>query len=433
MTKELFEKLESWTWSSAVFGLGYVGLPLVVTQARAGVKVTGFDIDPVIAEQLARGRSHIDDVTDEDLADVKHNTAFTSNVEDAKSADVLFICVPTPLQVGKLPDVTFIERAAEAISTILRPGQIVILESTTYPGTTEDAVLPILRRTGLDIDKDFLLAYSPERVDPGNASFRTANIPRVVGGVTESSGKAAQLVYRRFVEKVFAVSSARAAEMAKLLENTFRWVNIALANEMASVARAIGVDVYEVIDAAATKPFGFMPFYPGPGVGGHCIPLDPFYLQWAARLTGEGTRFIELAEVINSRMPQVVVSRVQDALNEHSIALRGARVLILGVAYKPNVSDHRESPALEVILGLQRAGANVSYADPHVPQLDEHGVSMRSVQLSDGAVDDADCVVIVCDHDAFDYASIAARAKLIVDTRNALGRRRLKGENVTSL
>jgi len=427
------ERLENWSWDAAVLGLGYVGLPLIVTMARAGIDVTGFDVNPEVVERLTAGRSHVDDVTDEDLAEVAARTRFTARIEDIKERDVLFICVPTPLAIGKQPDVSYIEKASELIGTILRPGHVVILESTTYPGTTENAVLPIMTATGLALDEDFLLGYSPERVDPGNASFRTSNIPRVVGGASEISTKAVELVYRRFVEKVFAVSNARTAEMAKLLENTFRWVNIALVNELAFVARAIGVDIWEVIEAAATKPFGYMPFYPGPGVGGHCIPLDPFYLQWAGRLAGEGTRFIELAETVNSRMPKVVVSRVQDALNEHGKALRGSRILVLGVAYKPNVRDYRESPALECIHGLIAGGAEISYADPHVPEIVEKGLSLEATPITPEAVASADCVLILCDHDAVDYEAVLRGGPIIVDTRNALGRRGLGGAHVRTL
>jgi len=430
MIDELFTKLENWTWSSGVVGLGYVGLPLVVTQARAGVPVIGFDVKKHVTDALSAGRSHIDDIADEELSEI--TARFTADPELLKEADVIFICVPTPLAVGKLPDISYIERAGETIAGILRPGQLVILESTTYPGTTEDTLRPILERSGLEVERDFLLAYAPERVDPANASFRTANIPRVVGGATPRSTDAAVLVYRRFIEKVHPVSSARTAEMAKLLENTFRWVNIALVNEMSSIARAIGVDIWEVVDAAATKPFGFMPFYPGPGVGGHCIPLDPFYLQWAARVTGEGTRFVELAEAINSRMPQVVVSRVQDALNERSKALRGSSVLVLGVAYKKNVRDFRESPAKETIAGLLQHGAIVSYSDPHVPSLREEGIELDSVPLDDETLAAADCVLILADHDAFDHTLVARASPLIVDTRNAMGRRGLRGDNVVS-
>jgi len=431
MIEELFTKLENWTWSSAVVGLGYVGLPLVVTQARAGVPVTGFDVKESVIDSLNAGRSHIDDIADDELAEI--DARFTSDPAKLSEADVIFICVPTPLAVGKLPDISYIERAGEAIAASLRRGQLVILESTTYPGTTEDTLLPILEKSGLKLEDDFLLAYAPERVDPANASFRTANIPRVVGGATLRSTAAAELVYRRFIEKVHPVSSARTAEMAKLLENTFRWVNIALVNEMSTIARAIGVDIWEVVDAAATKPFGFMPFYPGPGVGGHCIPLDPFYLQWAARVTGEGTRFVELAEAINSRMPQVVVSRVQDALNDHAKALRGSNVLVLGVAYKKNVRDFRESPAKETIGGLQQHGAVVTYSDPHVPSLRDEGIELDSVPLDERTLVDADCVLILADHDAFDHQLIARTARLVVDTRNALGRRGLRGDNVVTI
>jgi UDP-N-acetyl-D-glucosamine dehydrogenase len=433
MIERTLEKLESWSWDAAVLGLGYVGLPLVVTMARAGIRVTGFDVDPIVIENLAAGRSHVDDVTSEDLAEVAERTTFTTDPKALAEPDVLFICVPTPLAVGKQPDVSFITGAAETITRELRAGHVVVLESTTYPGTTESTVLPILEGSGLALDRDFLLAYSPERVDPGNASFRTSNIPRVVGGASEQSTKAAELVYLRFVEKVHRVPNARTAEMAKLLENTFRWVNIALVNELSFVARAIGVNIWDVIEAAATKPFGFMPFYPGPGVGGHCIPLDPFYLQWAARVTGEGTRFIELAEWVNSRMPQVVVSRVQEALNEYGKPLRGSTILVLGVAFKPNVRDHRESPALEVIRGLMAGGANVRYSDPHVPSVHEHGVELDTVPIDDDVISKADCVLILTDHDAVDYASVANNAALVIDTRNALGRRGLSATNVRPL
>lgn len=433
MTEKILEKLETWTWDAGVVGLGYVGLPLVVTMARAGIDVTGFDVRPEVAEALTAGRSHIDDVSDDDLAEVAARTRFSAKAEDLGERDVIFICVPTPLAVGKQPDLTYIETAARSVASVLRPGHLVILESTTYPGTTDDLLRPILESSGLALDRDFLLAYSPERVDPGNDSFRTANIPRVVGGASPRSTEAAALVYRRFVEKVHTVSSARAAEMAKLLENTYRWVNIALVNELSFVARSIGVDIWEVIEAAATKPFGYMPFYPGPGVGGHCIPLDPFYLQWAARATGEGTRFIELAEWINSRMPQIVVARVQEALNDAGKAMRGARILVLGVSYKPNVRDYRESPALEVIHHLENWGAEVSYADPHVPELDHAGLRMTSAPLAPETFAASDCVLILCDHDAVDYQAVVDRAPLVVDTRNALGRRGLRAPNTRSL
>jgi UDP-N-acetyl-D-glucosamine dehydrogenase len=429
----LRSRLDNAEFTAGVLGLGYVGLPLVVSLARAGIEVTGFDVKPEVADRLTNGRSHIDDVSSADLADVAARTRFTGDVEQLADRDVLFICVPTPLAVGKQPDVSFIERAAHSIATILRPGHLVILESTTYPGTTDEAVLPILESSGLKLGADFLLAYSPERVDPGNPSYNTMNIPRVVGGVTPDSTAAAEIVYRRIVPKVFAVSSARTAEMAKLLENTFRWVNIALVNELTFVARAIGVDVYEVIEAAATKPFGFMPFYPGPGVGGHCIPLDPFYLSWVARITGEGARFVELAESVNSKMPRVVVDRVGEALNEDSKAIKGSDVLVLGVAYKPDVSDQRESPALPVIHRLLQLGARVRYADPHVPSFQEQGIELTASDLTPEALRSADCVLVLCDHAAFDYVEVLRSSRVIVDTRNAFGKRGLRDPKITTL
>ena len=431
--QQVFDPIHSGTWSAAVVGLGYVGLPLVVTQAAAGVPVLGYDVTPAVIEALAAGRSHIDDVSDDDLARVSSLTRFSADPADLADADVVFICVPTPLAVGKQPDTTYIVSAARAVASALRPGQLVVLESTTYPGTTNRLVLPILESTGLKLDEDFLLAYSPERVDPGNQSFGTANIPRVVGGVSPASTVAAEQVYGRFVAKVHPVSDAKVAEMAKLLENTFRWVNIALANEMAGIARAIGVDIWEVIDAARTKPFGFMAFYPGPGVGGHCIPLDPFYLQWAAREIGEDARFIELAQWVNARMPQTVVSRLQDALNERAKPLRGSSVLVLGVSYKPNVRDYRESPTLEIIQRLQQAGAVVSYADPHVPLVDAHGVRLEAVEPTADNLGAADAVLILTDHDDVDYAAVAAAAPLILDTRNACRRRGVHAPQVIAL
>jgi UDP-N-acetyl-D-glucosamine dehydrogenase len=431
--EEILEKIESWNWGAAVVGLGYVGLPLVLTMARAGIDVTGFDISAGVVERLSSGRSHVDDVTDDDLAEVAGRTAFTTDIREAATRDVFFICVPTPLSMGKQPDMSYVEGAARAVASVLRPGHTVILESTTYPGTTENVVRPILESASLTLDEDFLLAYSPERVDPGNASFRTPNIPRVVGGASEQSSRAAAAIYRRFVEKVHVVSNARTAEMAKLLENTFRWVNIALVNEMSFIARAIGVDVWEVIEAAATKPFGYMPFYPGPGVGGHCIPLDPFYLAWAARMTGEGTRFVELAETINARMPRVVLERVQEALNEQGRSLRGARVLVLGVAFKPNVRDYRESPALDCMRLLEQWGADVRYADPLVPEVARSGIHLTATPLTPDEVASSDCVLILCDHDDVDYGMVVEKAPVVVDTRNALGRRGLRAPNVRSL
>lgn len=429
----LRSRLDNSEFSAGVLGLGYVGLPLVVSLARAGVKVTGFDVKSEVADRLNSGASHIDDISDEDLVAVNSHTNFTSDVQDMAECDVLFICVPTPLAVGKQPDVSYIERAAHSIATILRPGHLVILESTTYPGTTDEAVLPILEGTGLKLGVDFLLAYSPERVNPGDQNFNTMNIPRVVGGVGPESTAAAESVYRRIVPKVFTVSSARTAEMAKLLENTFRWVNIALVNELTFVARAVGVDIHEVIDAAATKPFGFMPFYPGPGVGGHCIPLDPFYLAWAARVTGEGARFVELAETVNSKMPRVVVDRVGEALNNRGKSIQGSTILVLGVAYKPDVSDQRESPALPVIERLIELGGIVAYSDPHVDHFRENGIDLASMPLSPQVLEAADAILVLTDHAAFDYAEVLKHAECIVDTRNAFGRRGLRDPKISTL
>lgn len=431
--QQVFDRIHNGTWTSAVVGLGYVGLPLVVTQADAGIPAIGFDVSADVVAALRGGRSHIDDVADEDLARVAGLTSFTTDAADLAKADVVFICVPTPLSVGLQPNTGYIESAARDLATALRPGQLVVLESTTYPGTTHDLVLPILRESGLELDRDFLLAYSPERVDPGNATFGTSNIPRIVGGVSQASTEAAEKVYARFVAKVHPVSDARVAETAKLLENTFRWVNIALVNEMATIARAMGVDIWEVIDAARTKPFGFMAFYPGPGVGGHCIPLDPFYLQWAARLTGEDARFIELAQWVNARMPQVVVARLQDALNDRAKALRGSKVLVLGVAYKANVRDYRESPTLHIIELLQRSGAVVSYADPHVPQVDAHGIRLDAVEANAAVLAECDAALILTDHDDVDYAIVAAHAPVVLDTRNACRRRGVHAANVVTL
>jgi UDP-N-acetyl-D-glucosamine dehydrogenase len=401
--------------------------------AQAGIEVTGFDVDPVVLASLRESRSHIDDVSDAELIEVANRCSFTDEGPALADRDVIFISVPTPLAVGKQPDLSYIERAGRTIAEVLRPGHVVILESTTYPGTTETTLLPILASSGLALDRDFLLAYAPERVNPGDPAFRTSNIPRVVGGASEASTKAAEIIYRRFIEKVHVVSNARTAEFTKLLENTFRWVNIALANELSILARGIDINIWEAIDAAATKPFGYMPFHPGPGVGGHCIPLDPFYLQWAARLAGDSTRFIELAETINTRMPHVAVTRVQEALNDVGKPLRGSKILALGIAFKPNVSDCRESPALDCIRLLRRWGAEVSYSDPLVAAVREGEGSMTSVALTPDALEAADCAVVLCDHDAFDYEMVLRHAPLIVDTRNALGRRGLRGEHVVLL
>ncbi len=425
-TETLLEKLEARNARVCVVGLGYVGLSLAVELAKAGLVVRGIDLDLERVSLLNRGESYLVDVPTEALVSLvgdgrlKASTAFDA----AADADVLIICVPTPLRKSKEPDISFILSAVESLEPHLRPGQLMVLESTTYPGTTEEVVQPRIEARGLGIGRDFFLAFSPERVDPGNKRFTTANIPKVVGGVSQACTKLAAALYRQVTDRVFEVSSPRVAETAKLLENTFRSVNIALANELAFACRKIGVDPWEVIDAAATKPFGFMPFYPGPGIGGHCIPVDPLYLSWKVRLTGYEAQFIALADQVNRAMPEHVVNLVAEALNERSQALRGAGVLVMGVTYKADVNDIRESPALEIIEMLEKKGARVSYADPFTSQLSVGGLKLSAVKPTAEIVGEADCVLILTNHSSFDCAMIAEKAELVVDTRNALGRYR---------
>jgi UDP-N-acetyl-D-glucosamine dehydrogenase len=412
-----------------VIGLGYVGLPLLAEFASKGFKATGFEVDANKAAQINSGQSYIGDVasaTVKRLVDDKLLTA-TTDFNHLGGCDALIICVPTPLRKTKEPDVSYILSAAEEIKKRLRRGQLIILESTTYPGTTNEVLLPMFEETGLKLDEDFLLAFSPERVDPGNPQFKTHNIPKVVGGVTPDSTEAAAILYSQIVKDVHSVSSARVAETAKLLENTFRAVNIGMANEMARLCYALNIDTWEVIRAAATKPFGFMPFYPGPGIGGHCIPLDPHYLSWKARQHGFDSRFIGLAEEVNSRMPDHVVQLVSDGLNDARKAMNGSRILLLGVAYKKDIDDVRESPALSIIDRLRAKGADVHYHDPWVKEIrfdDAHteggGQPLASELLTDEALRAADCLVIVTDHSEIDYSRVCRLAALIVDTRNAL-------------
>jgi UDP-N-acetyl-D-glucosamine dehydrogenase len=412
-----------------VIGLGYVGLPLLVEFARNGFNSTGFEIDKSKTSEINEGRSYIGDVSSvviKGLVEEKRLRA-TTDFEHLKDCDAIIICVPTPLRKTKEPDISYILAAAEEIKKNLRRGQLIILESTTYPGTTDEVLLPMLEETGHELDRDFLLAFSPERVDPGNPQFQTHNIPKVVGGCSNDSTEAAAYLYQQIVNKVHAVSSARVAETAKLLENTFRAVNIGMANEMARLCYTLGIDTWEVIGAAATKPFGFMPFYPGPGIGGHCIPLDPHYLSWKARQQGFDSRFIGLAEEVNSRMPEHVVQLVSDGLNDDRKAMRGSRILLLGVAYKRDINDVRESPALAIIDLLRRKGAAVRYHDPFVSEVrfdDAHtqsgGEPLQSVPLTDEELRAADCVIIVTDHSEVDYKRVAELSRLIVDTRNAL-------------
>jgi UDP-N-acetyl-D-glucosamine dehydrogenase len=412
-----------------VIGLGYVGLPLATEFASCGFKATGFEVDQKKVAEINAGRSYIGDVPAESIKKsvAAEKLCATADFNQLKECDAIIICVPTPLRKTKEPDVSFILAAAEEIKRNLRRGQLIILESTTYPGTTDEVLLPMFEEAGLKLDQDFLLAFSPERVDPGNPQFKTHNIPKVVGGVTDDSTDAAAALYSQIVDEVHAVSSARVAEAAKLLENTFRAVNIGMANEMARLCYALNIDTWEVIRAAATKPFGFMPFYPGPGIGGHCIPLDPHYLSWKARQHGFDSRFIGLAEEVNSRMPEHVVQLVSDGLNEDRKAMNGARVLVLGVAYKKDIDDVRESPALSIIDRLRSKGCEVRYHDPFVRALrfdDAHtqggGDPLDSIDLSDEEVKSADCVVIVTNHSNIDYRRVLDLAPLVVDTRNAL-------------
>jgi UDP-N-acetyl-D-glucosamine dehydrogenase len=419
---QLKSKIDDRTARVHVIGLGYVGLSLAVELAKAGFVVRGIDIDLERVTQLNRGQSYLVDVATETLAPLVAEGRLTATTafDEVGQADALIICVPTPLRKSKEPDISFIVASLEGLVPHLHQGQLLVLESTTFPGTTEEVVQPRLESVGLVVGVDVFLAFSPERVDPGNRKFTTANIPKVVGGVTRSCTELAATLYRHVTTSVFEASSPRVAETAKLLENTFRSVNIALANELAFACRKIGVDPWEVIEAAATKPFGFMPFYPGPGIGGHCIPVDPLYLSWKVRLTGYEAQFIALADQINRAMPEHVVNLVAGALNDRERAVRGASILVLGVTYKADVNDIRESPALEIIELLAHRGAQISYADPFTPQIALDGLKLSAVEPSGEALAAADCVLILTSHSSFDYAEIAGRASLVVDTRNAM-------------
>ena len=400
--------------------MGYVGLPLSVEIARSGLRAVGFDIDPVVVEGVKAGQSHIEDVTEAELAEALDTGRLDATTDMARLAecDAISISVPTPLSKTRDPDVSHVIAASDAVAAALRPGQLVVLESTTYPGTTREVLLPTLERTGLNVGKDFFLCFSPERVDPGNAVWKTKNTPKVLGGITPSCTEAGLAVYERFIDTMVEVSSTEAAEMVKILENTFRAVNIAMVNEVALIADRLKVDVWEVIEAAATKPFGFMKFTPGPGLGGHCIPVDPHYLAWKMRTLDYRTRFIELASEINAEMPQFVVGKVRAALNAGRKAVNGARILVLGVAYKRDVNDVRESPALDIIRLLAADGAQVEYHDPLVPEVAEDGTSLSSVALTDEVLSEADAVVIVTDHSGVDYGRVLELAGVVVDARH---------------
>lgn len=417
----LEDKIKDRSARVGVVGLGYVGLPLAVEFANSGFHVTGIDVQESKISMLNSGKSYVQDVPEDLLQSLVASSRLraTTDFVTTSELDIISICVPTPLGKTKDPDMTYILSACEEISHHIRPGQLIVLESTTYPGTTNELALPILSRNGLTVGEDFFLCFSPERVDPGNTSFRTANIPKVIGGVTHNCTNIGRFFYSQALKTVIGVSSATVAEMVKLLENTFRMINIGLANEIALVCDRMGINVWEVIDAAATKLFGFMPFYPGPGLGGHCIPVDPYYLCWKSKQAGIEVRFIELAGYINGQMPRVVVDKIQTALNDCRKPLRDSHVHVLGVAYKRNVNDVRESPALNVIQLLRSRGAKITYSDPHVPHLQCDGLSLHS-QESMSLVWSADCCVILTDHSEFDYAALVDTARLVVDTRNAL-------------
>lgn len=425
-------KIQNKSAVSGIVGLGYVGLPLAVEFARAGLPVLGFDITQSKVDTLNRGESYIQDVPTSVLGPhVKAGKlSATSDFSRIGEVDTINICVPTPLRKTKDPDMSFIVAATEEIAKYLHPGMLIILESTTYPGTTDELLLPMLEKSGLRCGQDFFLCFSPERVDPGNPNFQTYNIPKVVGGITPQCTELGRQFYSQSLQTVVPVSSTSVAEMVKLLENTFRMINIGMVNELALMCDRMGINVWEVIDAAATKPFGFMPFYPGPGLGGHCIPIDPFYLSWKTRQAGIEARFIELAGYINGQMPHFVVDKIQNALNDHSKSVKGSTVHIMGVAYKKNIDDVRESPALDIIHLLKQRGANVTYSDPYVLDLRHEGQDMISMDSVAGCVA-ADCVVIVTDHRDFVYTDILAASKLVVDTRNAM--KSLQSEKIVRL
>jgi len=425
---DLLEKINRGQAVVGVIGLGYVGLPLLAAFHRAGFHVIGFDIDPEKISALRAGKTYLKHLGENLVADLLASGRMqaTDDFSRLGEADAVIACVPTPLGNHLEPDLSFVEKTSDDIARALRPGQLIVLESTTYPRTTRDVVLPRLKRKGLVCGKDFFLAYSPEREDPGRKDHSTQTIPKLVGGIDAASGQIAEALYRKAIQQVILVSSAEVAEAAKLLENIYRAVNIALVNEMKIVLTAMGIDIWEVIAAASTKPFGFQPFYPGPGLGGHCIPIDPFYLTWKAREVGETTHFIELAGQINRSMPDYVIQRLLLAMNQRGKAVKGSKILILGLAYKPDVDDVRESPSFELIEKLQGLGAEVDYHDPHVPsthKMRHHDLKRRSIEpLSPAVVAGYDCVVIATNHSSYDWEMIAAASSLVIDTRNALGK-----------
>ena len=418
---ELRERVIKRTARVGVLGLGYVGLPLAVEFARAGFEVVGIDVQQSKVDEFNRGQSYVKDVKDREFKPLVESGKLraTTDFSVIRELDTIDICVPTPLRKTKDPDMSYVIAATDAIAQYIHEGLLVMLESTTYPGTTDELLLPKLEGSGLKVGADFFLCFSPERVDPGNPKYQTSNIPKVVGGITPLCTEMGALFYKQALETVVPVSSTRVAEMVKLLENTFRMINIGLVNELAVMCDRMKIDVWEIIDAAATKPFGFMPFYPGPGLGGHCIPIDPFYLSWKSKEAGIEARFIELAGYINGRMPEFVVEKIQNALNDASKPVRGSHIHVLGAAYKRDIDDVRESPALDIILLLMRLGASVTFSDPYVKRIHINETTLEAHPMLP-AVETADCVVIVTDHSGVDYSAVVELSKLIVDTRNAL-------------
>ena len=420
--RTLTDKISSKDATIGIIGLGYVGLPLAVEFAKKGFKSVGIDVDKRRVKEINSGSSYILDIQTEELSPLVKDGLLraSSNYSVLKKMDAIIICVPTPLRKTKEPDMSFVISASEEIAKNLRQGQVIVLESTTYPGTTDEVILPILTRTGLKAGKDFYLGFSPERIDPGNEVYKTKDIPKVVSGVTSDCVDVIKCLYGQIIEQIIPVSSTKVAEMVKLLENTFRGVNIGLTNELALMCDKLGIDVWEVIEAAKTKPFGFMAFYPGPGWGGHCIPIDPIYLAWKARIHGFEPRFIDLASQINSSMPAHVVERTTRALNRFGKAVKGSKILIIGIAYKRDVTDTRESPAFEIIKLFKERGALISYYDPFVPMIKLDGQTLKSVKLTASVLKNKDCALIVTDHSAIDYKFIVGNARFIFDARNAL-------------
>jgi len=418
----LIKKLEQKSAKIGIIGMGYVGLPLALEFCKVGFDVTGIDLDKKKIDSINNGKSYIEDATNADIESAVRQGRLhaTTDFSVLQQIDTVSICVPTPLRKTKDPDISYIISATKEIKKYLHPGQLIVLESTTYPGTTDEIILPELESSGLKVGVDFFLAFSPERIDPVNKLFNTKNTPKIIGGVTLKCTESARALYSQAVDKIITVGSTRAAEMVKLLENTFRAVNIGLVNEIAIICNKLGMDVWEIIDAAATKPFGFMPFYPGPGLGGHCIPVDPLYLSWKLKMFNYNARFIELASEVNTNMPYFVVTKVFDALNAHRKSINGSNILVLGAAYKKDVGDVRESPALDVIRLLKDKGGVISYNDPHIPLLHEDNMDLRSIDLSDySALNNYDCTVIVTDHSSYDYKKVVECSNIVVDTRNA--------------